>query len=124
MAVIGSIRKKSSLLVIVIGVALAAFVLGDFSGQGGRSREVNVGVVEGEEITIMDFNRRVDQNIEATRQQQNRDRLSPEETYRLRNDTWNQMVSDIIYEKEYATLGIDLLPTSCSNSCRARIHIH
>ena len=58
MAVIGSIRKKSTLLVIVIGVALAAFVLGDFSAGGGASREVNVGVVEGEEITIMDFNRR------------------------------------------------------------------
>ena len=31
MAVIGNIRKHSALLVIVIGIALAAFVLGDFA---------------------------------------------------------------------------------------------
>ena len=108
MAVIGTIRKKSTLLVIVIGVALAAFVLGDFSGKGGPSREVNIGLVDGEEITIMDFNRRVEQNVEATKQQQNRDRLTPEDDYRLRNDTWSQMVSDIIYEKEYEALGLDV----------------
>jgi peptidyl-prolyl cis-trans isomerase D len=108
MAVIGSIRKKSTLLVIVIGVALAAFVLGDFSGGGGRSREVNVGIVNGEEITIMDFNRKVDQNIEGTKQQQNKDRLTPEETFRLRNDTWSQMVSDIIYKEEYEALGLEV----------------
>lgn len=108
MAVIGTIRKKSTLLVIVIGVALAAFVLGDFSGKGGQSREVNIGVIEGEEITIMDFNRKVDKNIEATKQNQSRERLDPEETYRLRNDTWAQMVSDIIYSNEYEALGLDV----------------
>lgn len=53
MAVIGSIRKRSSLLVIIIGVALAAFVLGDFA-RGGRmgNQEVNIGIVEGEEIDL------------------------------------------------------------------------
>ncbi|MEZ5197093.1 MAG: hypothetical protein R2764_12000 [Bacteroidales bacterium] len=30
MAIIGTIRKQSGLLIIIVGVALAAFVLGDF----------------------------------------------------------------------------------------------
>ena len=74
MAVIGNIRKHSTFLVIIIGVALAAFVLGDFAKGSGGSREVNVGNVAGEDITIMDFNQKVDQFIENTKQQQNKER--------------------------------------------------
>ncbi|MEJ2595362.1 MAG: SurA N-terminal domain-containing protein [bacterium] len=106
MAVIGSIRKQSTFLVIIIGVALAAFVLGDFARGGRGSREVNIGVVEGDEITYMDFNAKVEQNIEATKQQQQRDRLDADQTYRLRNDTWDQMVSDILLKNEYDKLGL------------------
>ncbi len=106
MAVIGSIRKQSTFLVIIIGVALAAFVLGDFAKGGGASREVNIGIVDGDEITYMDFNRKVEQNIEATKQQQQKDRLDPDATYRLKNDTWDQMVSDILLKNEYKELGL------------------
>ena len=107
MAVIGTIRKQSGFLVIIIGIALAAFVLGDFA-RGGRmgSREVNIGVIDGEEITIMDFNKKVDQNIEASKQQQKKERLTSEETYRLRNDTWKQMVNQILLKNEYDALGL------------------
>lgn len=107
MAVIGTIRKQSAFLVIIIGVALAAFVLGDFA-RGGRmgSREVNIGVVNGEEITYMDFNKKVEQNINATKQQQQKEKLTPDETYRLRNDTWKQMVNQILLQKEYEELGL------------------
>ena len=109
MAVIGTIRKQSAFLIIIIGVALAAFVLGDFvkSGPSG-GREVNIGIVNGEEITIMDFKRQVDRNIEATKQQQNKERLSTDESFTLRNDTWQQMVSQILYTKEYEELGIEV----------------
>lgn len=109
MAVIGKIRKQSGFLIIIIGVALAAFVLGDFAkGSRGGSREINVGVVDGEEITIMDFNKKVDQNIEATKQQQNKERLSYEETYRLKNETWKQMINEVLLNKEYDALGLNV----------------
>ena len=109
MAVIGKIRKQSGFLIIIIGVALAAFVLGDFAkGSRGGSREVNIGIVDGEEITIMDFNKKVDQNIEATKQQQNKERLTYEETYRLKNDTWKQMINEILLNKEYDELGLNV----------------
>ena len=109
MAVIGKIRKQSAFLIIIIGVALAAFVLGDFAkGGGGGSREVNVGVIDGEDVTIMDFNKKVDQNIEATKQQQNKERLTYEETFRLRNDTWKQMINEVLLNKEYEALGLNV----------------
>jgi peptidyl-prolyl cis-trans isomerase D len=108
MAAIGNIRKHSTFLVIVIGVALAAFVLGDFAKGTGGSRNVNVGEVEGDEITIMDFNYEAEKNIEATMQQQQKDRLSVDEMFSVKEQTWNDIVHRIIMEKEYEALGLSV----------------
>ena len=108
MAAIGSIRKHSTFLVIVIGIALAAFVLGDFAKGGGGSRNVNVGEVEGEEITIMDFNYEAERNIDATMQQQEKDRLTPEEMFTVKEQTWKGIVQRIILDNEYEALGLSV----------------
>ncbi len=108
MAAIGSIRKHSTFLVIVIGIALAAFVLGDFAKGGGGSRNVNVGEVEGEEITIMDFNYEAEKNIEATMQQQEKDRLTTKEIFSIKDQTWNDIVRRIIMDNEYDVLGLEV----------------
>lgn len=108
MAAIGSIRKHSTFLVIVIGVALAAFVLGDFAKGGGGSRNVNVGEVEGEEITIMDFNYEAEKNIEGTMQQQEKDRLSADEIFSVKEQTWNDIVHRVIMDNEYEALGLSV----------------
>lgn len=108
MAAIGNIRKHSTFLVIVIGVALAAFVLGDFVKGGGGSRNVNVGEVEGDEITIMDFNFEAERNIDASMQQQQKDRLTTDEIFTVKEQTWNDIVHRIIMGKEYDELGLDV----------------
>jgi peptidyl-prolyl cis-trans isomerase D len=109
MAVIGNIRKRSGLLVIVIGVALAAFVLGDFAAGGGGRPEMNVGSVDGEDISIQDFNMRYEQNANAQQQQQE-SRLSQDEMFRVRENTWNQMIEEIIMGVEYDALGLTVTP--------------
>ena len=109
MAVIGNIRKRSGLLVIVIGVALAAFVLGDFAAGGGGRPEMNVGSVDGEDISIQDFNMRYEQNANAQQQQQG-ERLTQDEMFRVRENTWNQMLEEIILGKEYESLGLTVTP--------------
>ncbi|MBU3926360.1 MAG: SurA N-terminal domain-containing protein, partial [Bacteroidetes bacterium] len=110
MAVIGSIRKHSTFLVIIIGVALAAFVLGDFARGGGGSRDINIGEVAGEEITIMDFNAKAEQNIDNKLQQQKTDRLSLDEQFRVKDETFKQMVFRIIMDKEYEEIGLTVTP--------------
>lgn len=109
MAVIGKIRKHSGLLVVVIGVALAAFVLGDFATGGGGRPEMNVGSIDGEDISIQDFNLRYEQNVNAQQQQQG-NRLTQDEMFRVRENTWNQMVEEMIMGKEYETLGLTVTP--------------
>ena len=106
MAAIGNIRKHSTFLVIVIGVALAAFVLGDFAKGGGGSRNINIGEVEGEEITIMDFNSLAERNIDAVMQQQQKDRLTSDEIFTTKDQTWNEEVRRIIMDNEYDVLGL------------------
>ena len=108
MAVIGSIRKQSTFLIIIIGVALAAFVLGDFAKSSSSAPSMIIGTVDGEEITIMDFNRTAEQTIANTRQQQNKERLTPEEIFRAKNNTWNVMVSNILLDMEYNKLGLNV----------------
>ena len=108
MAAIGSIRKHSTFLVIIIGVALAAFVLGDFAKGSGGSRNINVGEVEGEEITIMDFNSESEQNIDAQMQQQKKDRLSTDEIFSVKEQTWNDIVHRIIMDNEYVEVGLSV----------------
>ncbi len=105
MAAIGSIRKHSTLLVIVIGGALAAFILGDFMKKNNR-RDVNAGKINGVEITIMEFNKKLDENIASTKQQQHVKSLTTNETFRVREQTWEQMVRKIIMDEQYEDLGI------------------
>lgn len=107
MAIIGKIRKRSGLLVIIIGVALAAFVLGDFLKPGKRYRgTTNVGVVAGENIPYTEFAAKVDEQIENLKQRAQKENLSSEEVFSARQMTWQQLTTEIIMGEEYDRLGI------------------
>jgi len=105
MAVIGSIRKRSGLLIIIIGVALAAFVLGDFVKTGSR-KPVNVGVINGEKITYLDFEKKVEEQVELLLRQSQKENLSPKEMFQARQNAWSIISSDIILNEEYDKLGL------------------
>lgn len=106
MAVIGTIRKQSGLLIIIIGVALAAFVLGDFLKPGSGREAVNLGEVLGEEIPYSQFDAKYEQNLEAQKRNQNKETLTSEETFRLKQQTWDQVVEQIVLQNEYNKLGL------------------
>ena len=62
MAVLGQIRKRSIFLIIVIGMALFAFVIsGVFTSNGGFSSNKPIGEINGEEIDYEMFNMMVEQ---------------------------------------------------------------
>lgn len=106
MALIGTIRKHSALAVILIGIAIAAFILSDlFSGRSGRGIPP-VGTVAGEDIMYNDYNRRVEDNLEIQRLNQNRENLTQQEIFDIRQSTWNQLLNEIILGKEYEKLGL------------------
>lgn len=105
MAIIGNIRKHSGLIIVAVGIALAAFVLGDFVRQNPNQANV-VGEVNGEEITYREFSVKVDENLDMEKQNRQQESLTPAEAYRVRNRTWDQMVYRIIMDEEFDRLGL------------------
>ncbi len=105
MAAIGQIRKHYGLLVAIIGIALAAFILGDlFKGQTREA--VNIGVVDGEEISYRDFSLKVEQAVEAEKTNKQKLQLTSSEVFRIKQSTWNNMVKEVIMKKEIDEIGL------------------
>ncbi len=107
MAVIGKIREQSTLLLIIIGGAMVAFVLGDiFSGRTSTANNQYVGEVYGEEINLVDYESRVEaqkQSLASIGQP-----VSTDADQQIRNQVWNSMVQERIMYSELNKLGMRL----------------
>ena len=108
MAVIGRIRKYSGLLVIIVGVALAGFVLQDFIKKSGSGRHAQeFGAVNGEKISYRDFDSKVEDQLDQLKKQQPEGQsVGSEKIYQVRQQVWNQMVKDIIMNEQFEDLGL------------------
>ena len=104
MAAIGKIRQHYGILVIIIGLALLAFVLGDLMKTPSRNRNNEVAVVNGEDITYKDFENRAQQAI--TYQKNMRGGLTRDEEFSIRKQVLDEMIRKIIMEEEYNKLGL------------------
>lgn len=112
MATLQTIRNRGGLLVsIVIGLALVAFIVGDALSSGAsifnRSRN-QVGEIAGEDISIMDYQNRISKNEEMIKMMNGTSALNEEQQSMLRENTWQQMIMEIIMNREYEELGIDV----------------
>lgn len=105
MAAIGNIRKHYGLLVVIVGIALLAFVLGDLFKSTNSRQENNVAIVDGEKISYQDYSNLVNMNLENVKAQ-NGGSLSTEDNYSVHANTLEQMIRDIIMKNEYKDLGL------------------
>lgn len=98
MAVLSKIRQRSLLVIAVVGISLAAFVIGDAinSGSFGDSGRY-VGSINGKDINTNEFQMKV-----ANQEQQNPNasRLM------IANSIWNQEVKSALYEEQFEKLGL------------------
>ncbi|MGM0612470.1 MAG: peptidylprolyl isomerase [Bacteroidota bacterium] len=106
MAIIGKIRSYSGLLVIVIGVALAAFVLGDLFKNSGNRKMPPLAEINGEEITNAEFRKKVEDIEERLRQQNQSESLTSEQSYQAMQMAWNQLLMEEVMYEEYEELGL------------------
>jgi peptidyl-prolyl cis-trans isomerase D len=105
MAIIGRIRKHSGLAVIIVGVAIAAFVIGDFGKK--RVKGTNeIGSVNGEAIPYPEFTNKVEESIQNQKDNSGTEKVTDEETFSIRQNTWNTFVKDVLLQSEYDELGI------------------
>ena len=96
MAILGKIREKSIVLIVVIGMALFAFVIsGVFDGAGVMSQEP-VAIVGDEEVNIEQFSRRVDA-VERNTGMTNVQAV---------NMVWDQIVTEYSFDQLQEELGL------------------
>jgi len=109
MSTLERLRKRSGLLVAIVGLALFAFVLtGLFEKNssifGGSENEV--GEIAGKGIDYKEFNVKVQETIETQKRNQQKTTLTQEETDAIVQQVWNQMINEEVMNKEYEKLGI------------------
>ncbi|MDG1710130.1 MAG: SurA N-terminal domain-containing protein, partial [Schleiferiaceae bacterium] len=93
MAIFEKIRRRSGLVILVIGTALAAFILGEFLNSGSSmfdSDQDAVGFINGNKISYFDFN----EDIEELRL--NNQQVSSFSAIQLSEIVWNQTLTNQI----------------------------
>ena len=110
MATLQNIRNRSVLLLSVIGIAMLAFILGDFmqSQRSGSSGSVDVGEVFGEQIHIQEFDTELQKGIENWKNQNQNTVLTEATMTQIRDQVWNEYTRRIIMDKENNLLGISI----------------
>ena len=111
MSVLESLRKRSGLLVGIVGLAILAFILTDFfGGQGSMfsSGDTSVGEIAGHSIDINVFKNKVDEAETNQLRNSQKASLSPEEKDQIVQQVWNQMINEQVMVKEYEKLGISI----------------
>lgn len=104
MAILGNIRKRTTILILIIGLALFAFVIsGIFSSNnfsGGGTFSSVIAEVNDSEISIEDFRERMEQASVAYQNQYSNNRLV--------NIVYDQMVRGEILKQEFNALGLEI----------------
>lgn len=111
MATLEKIRSKGVLLVVVVGLALLAFIVGDFLNSGSsyfnKSRET-VAKIVGEDINIKDYQAAIEQMTEVYKIETGKSELNEEITNQLRQSVWDNMVNEKILNAEAKKLGLSV----------------
>lgn len=111
MATIGKIRKHSTLLLILVGGALALFVLSDFFGSRGgggrRQKQVEVAVINGEKIHANDFYIRLEEQVEMYKMQYG-ENLQSNMIFQIKEEVLNEMIRQAILKEQYEKIGLSV----------------
>ncbi|MCC8173749.1 MAG: SurA N-terminal domain-containing protein, partial [Odoribacter sp.] len=112
MATLQSIRNRGGILIsIVIGLALFAFVVGDAFSSGPSvfsGSRTKAGEIAGENVSIMEYQREIARNEEMLKNMNGLTALNEEQQAMVRENTWQQMIMDVVMNNEYERLGIDV----------------
>ena len=107
MATLQKLRNMGPTLVIFVGVALAAFVLGDAwrilqPHQGSQT----VGSVNGEELLATDFQKMYEEYTEAVKFVRGTNALSEEELNQVKDQVWQDYVRNTVLKNEAEKIGL------------------
>jgi len=115
MAVLEDIRKKGGILIsIVIGLALFAFIIGDFlpggrKNRGGR-RSFDVAKVAGQTLTIHTLEAKIEEVTEGYKQQSGQNSVDDRMRDMIHDRAWELLINETIMQQAYEQIGLTVTP--------------
>ena len=120
MASLQKIRSHGVLLLIIVGLAMLAFILGDFFTSGSsffnRSREY-VGEIAGENIHYTDYENAREQLTEVYKIESGRSDFDEDMTLNINNQAWQMMVMQYALNSEAKKAGLVVTDDELSELC-------
>ena len=120
MASLQRIRNHGALLIAIVGLAMLAFILGDFLNSGSsffnRSRE-NVGVIEGQKIHYTEYEAAKEQLTEVYKIESGRTDFDEDTYAQIRNQVWNMYVMDYTLRAQAEKIGMDITADELTELC-------
>lgn len=109
MSALESLRKRSGLLVTIVGLALFAFVLTGLFERGSMGdSDKSVGEIAGKSIDYNTFNVKVQEALENKKRNSEKTVLDENEIDGVIQQVWNQAINEEVMNKEYEKLGISV----------------
>lgn len=118
MAALGKIRQRGITLIIIIGLGLFAFIAEEAfrscSGIKGEAKQ-QVGEILGKKINVQDFQKLVEEYQDAIKFTMQRDNLSEDELNQVKDQVWQQMVTNHVIEADAKKVGLSVTEQELQN---------
>ena len=114
MATLQKIRNRAGLLIIVVGVALLAFIIGDGLRSGSSILQNNKNValnIDGEKVKFEDYQQLLSDRTEQYEQQ---GKLTERDRVEIGNQLAQELIAVHAIEQEAETIGLKVTPAEVS----------
>ncbi len=120
MTTLQRIRNHGVILLIVVGVAMLAFILGDFLNSGSsffnKNRE-NVGVIAGHKVHYSEYETAKDQLTEVYKIESGSNDINEDLSIQIRNQVWQMLMMDYTLREQAEKIGMDVTAEELSELC-------
>jgi peptidyl-prolyl cis-trans isomerase D len=120
MTTLQSIRNHGTILLIVVGIAMLAFILGDFlnSGSSFFSKNLqNVAEIAGHKVHYTEYEAAIDQLTEAYKIETRSNDINEDMSIQLREQAWQMIVSDYTMREQAKQIGMEITSDELSDLC-------
>ena len=126
MATLQRIRNHGVFLLVIVGLAMLAFILGDVlnssSSYFNKSREY-IGEIEGQKIHYTEYESAVEQLTEVYKIESGRSDFDEDMHAQIRNQVWQMLVAKYTLQDQGEKIGMDITPDELFELC-AGAHPH
>ena len=113
MGIIGSIRKHSWIAVAVVGVAIVAFIIGDLTKNNRGIPDM--GKINGSTVTYQRFTELTEEMENNYKRQQGVSQVPAEVDYQIREQVWQNLITETLTDEQFAKLGLTVSPAEVSD---------